>query len=63
MDAAAFPTSVGVNPSATIAAVAEYKIEQFIRGERKRKPRRGERATMKRLSKWIKTMAPQPSTR
>ena len=30
MDAAAFPTSVGVNPSATIAAVAEYKIEQFI---------------------------------
>lgn len=31
MDAAAFPTSVGVNPSATIAAVAEYKIEQFIR--------------------------------
>ncbi len=31
MDAAAFPTSVGVNPSATIAAVAEYKIESFIR--------------------------------
>lgn len=31
MDAAAFPTSVGVNPSATIAAVAEFKIEQFIR--------------------------------
>lgn len=31
MDAAAFPTSVGVNPSATIAAVAEYKIENFIR--------------------------------
>ncbi len=31
MDAAAFPTSVGVNPSATIAAVAEYKIEHFIR--------------------------------
>ena len=31
MDAAAFPTSVGVNPSATITAVAEYKIEHFIR--------------------------------
>jgi choline dehydrogenase-like flavoprotein len=34
MDAAAFPTSVGVNPSATIAAVAEFKIEQFIRRRR-----------------------------
>ena len=33
MDAAAFPTSVGVNPSATILAVAEYKIEQFIKDE------------------------------
>jgi len=31
MDAAAFPKSVGVNPSATILAVAEYKVEQFIR--------------------------------
>jgi choline dehydrogenase-like flavoprotein len=31
MDAAAFPESVGVNPSATIAAVAEYKVEQYIR--------------------------------
>ena len=31
MDAAAFPTSVGVNPSATVAAIAEYKIERFIR--------------------------------
>ena len=31
MDAAAFPASVGVNPSATIAAIAEYKIERFIR--------------------------------
>jgi choline dehydrogenase-like flavoprotein len=30
MDAAAFPTSVGVNPSATITAVAEWKIEQFL---------------------------------
>lgn len=30
MDAAAFPTPVGVNPSATIAAIAEYKVEQFI---------------------------------
>jgi choline dehydrogenase-like flavoprotein len=35
MDAAAFPTSVGVNPSATIAAVAEYKIQQFIREKKK----------------------------
>lgn len=33
MDAAAFPSPVGVNPSATIAAVAEYKIERFIRRE------------------------------
>ena len=31
MDGAAFPTSVGVNPSATIAAVAEHKVETFIR--------------------------------
>jgi cholesterol oxidase len=30
MDAAAFPVSVGVNPSATIAAIAEWKIEQFL---------------------------------
>jgi choline dehydrogenase-like flavoprotein len=36
MDAAAFPTSVGVNPSATIAAVAERKIERFIRRHRGR---------------------------
>ena len=43
MDAAAFPTAVGVNPSATIVAVAEYKIERFIKkvlgmGEFERKP-------------------------
>jgi choline dehydrogenase-like flavoprotein len=43
MDAAAFPTAVGVNPSATIVAVAEYKIECFIKnvlgmGEFDRKP-------------------------
>lgn len=31
MDAAAFPTPVGVNPSATIAAVAERKVEAFVR--------------------------------
>ena len=30
VDAAAFPRSVGVNPSASIAAVAELKAEQFI---------------------------------
>lgn len=30
MDASAFPSSVGVNPSLTIAAVAERKIEAFI---------------------------------
>ena len=36
MDAAAFPTSVGVNPSATIAAVAEFKIERFIHNHPKR---------------------------
>ncbi len=31
MDAAAFPSAVGVNPSATILAVAEYKIARFIK--------------------------------
>jgi choline dehydrogenase-like flavoprotein len=31
MDAALFPNSVGVNPSSTIAAVAERNIELFIR--------------------------------
>ncbi|MDP5216969.1 GMC oxidoreductase [Ruegeria sp. 2205SS24-7] len=36
MDAAAFPTSVGVNPSAAITAVAEYKVEKFIREVLKR---------------------------
>lgn len=30
MDAAAFPKPVGVNPSATILAVAERKVERFI---------------------------------
>jgi choline dehydrogenase-like flavoprotein len=40
MDAAAFPTSVGVNPSATIAAVAEYKIEHFLQQPRPEKLRR-----------------------
>lgn len=30
MDAAAFPGPVGANPSATIAAVAEYKIFKFL---------------------------------
>ncbi|MCC6640769.1 MAG: GMC family oxidoreductase [Deltaproteobacteria bacterium] len=36
MDAAAFPTPVGVNPSATIAAVAERKVESFLRTRRGR---------------------------
>lgn len=31
MDAAAFPGPVGANPSATIAAVAEYKAELFLK--------------------------------
>lgn len=30
MDAAAFPGPVGSNPSATIAAIAEYKVAKFI---------------------------------
>ncbi|MEN8181685.1 MAG: GMC oxidoreductase [Myxococcota bacterium] len=30
MDGAALPTPVGVNPSATITAIAEYKIEKYI---------------------------------
>jgi cholesterol oxidase len=33
MDAAAFPVSVGVNPSATITAIAEFKIERFLTTE------------------------------
>lgn len=47
MDAAAFPTSVGVNPSATIAAVAEFKIERFIRKERDRNWRARDKADAK----------------
>jgi hypothetical protein len=31
MDAAGFPASVGVNPSLTVAAVAERKVEHFIK--------------------------------
>ncbi len=38
MDAAAFPASVGVNPSATILAVAESKIERFIHQYKPRIP-------------------------
>lgn len=30
MDAAAFPGPVGANPSATIAAIAEYKVARFL---------------------------------
>jgi choline dehydrogenase-like flavoprotein len=30
MDGASFPGPVGVNPSATIMAVAEYKVERFV---------------------------------
>lgn len=45
MDAAAFPTSVGVNPSATIAAVAEYKIERFIRGHAGKRSQWGSNAS------------------
>jgi hypothetical protein len=30
MDAAAFPGPVGANPSATIAAIAEYKVAKFL---------------------------------
>lgn len=39
MDAAAFPGPVGANPSATIAAIAEYKVAKFIeRSAEKRTP-------------------------
>lgn len=31
MDAAAFPGPVGANPSATIAAIAEYKVYKFLK--------------------------------
>jgi len=36
MDAAAFPGPVGANPSATIAAIAEYKVAKFIEQNPKR---------------------------
>ena len=42
MDAAAFPTSVGVNPSAAVTAIAEYKIEKFIQ-RRKDQPWRADK--------------------
>jgi choline dehydrogenase-like flavoprotein len=43
VDAAAFPASVGVNPSATIVAVAERKAARFVRAHRARRafPRAG----------------------
>ena len=62
MDAAAFPTSVGVNPSATIAAIAEYKVEQFIR-KKTALIRSGELATITALSNGSTTMAKPQSTR
>ena len=40
MDAAAFPGPVGANPSATIAAIAEYKVAKFIEWCSKNHPRR-----------------------
>jgi choline dehydrogenase-like flavoprotein len=56
MDASAFPTSVGVNPSATIAAVAEYKVERFIHtelGKRDWVPDQGKAAVS-----WAESRAP-----
>jgi choline dehydrogenase-like flavoprotein len=50
MDAAAFPSSVGVNPSATIAAVAEYKVERFIQSQRRDQWRAPDR---KDVQRWI----------
>jgi len=55
MDAAAFPMSVGVNPSATVLAVAEYKIEQFIRWY-KNEPQ-WETADRENVAAWL----PQPA--
>ncbi len=52
MDAAAFPTSVGVNPSATIAAIAEYKIELFIQKNRNQS---WSAKDHQRASEWITT--------
>jgi cholesterol oxidase len=37
LDASIFPRSVGVNPSATIAAIAERNVESYIRSERQDK--------------------------
>ena len=53
MDAAAFPTSVGVNPSATIAAVAEYKIEHFIRSNKNRPQPTWQAAEKAGATKWV----------
>lgn len=55
VDAAAFPTSVGVNPSSTIAAVAERKVMLFLEraGEHEAK-RRLEEA----LQNWQRELAP-----
>ncbi len=39
MDAAAFPGPVGANPSATIAAIAEYKVAKFIESCSENHPR------------------------
>ena len=66
MDAAAFPTEVGVNPSATIVAVAEYKVARFIRKELRdrnfvRKPLDNEVATwMQRHGATLDPIARRP---
>lgn len=57
MDAAAFPSAVGVNPSATIAAVAEYKAETFIKdvlGEQRHAAWKAKTSPQpKALDRWI----------
>jgi choline dehydrogenase-like flavoprotein len=56
MDAAAFPTSVGVNPSATILAVAEYKVERFIKEVLHADPKR--EPTDEQVEDWLAKLKP-----
>lgn len=57
MDAAAFPASVGVNPSATITAIAEFKVERFLHAEwsRHRPNTAWESRDHERAAEWWRT--------
>jgi cholesterol oxidase len=54
MDAAAFPGPVGANPSATIAAIAEYKVARFLEGPQGNHPRADHlRRLRARATAWV----------